>query len=376
MSEQKLHIVSFDVPYPADYGGAIDVFYKIKSLANAGVEIYLHCFQYGRSRSAELEKWCAEVYYYTRKTGLQSLSFSLPYIVNSRQSDELLHNLVCIDAPVLFEGVHTCYLLAHPDLKLRTKMVRTHNIEHQYYALLAARTSNLIRKIYFLAEGKLLRRFEQNLTDAQALLSISESDTIFFSGLYPQKQVAQVGGFHPFDKVVSKAGLGKYCLYHGNLSHPENIEVALFLIEKVFNDGDVPFIVAGKKPDQRIVDACAKNPNIELFNDSSEAEMDDLIVNAHIHVMPTFQASGLKLKLLYALFAGRHVLVNETMVQGTGLSELCVVAGNHPDDFKQKMLQLMTVAFGENDIELRRSVLDVNYSNNKNAKKIMDILQA
>lgn len=376
LAKQKLHIVSFDVPYPADYGGAIDVFYKIKSLANAGVDIYLHCFQYGRSRSAELEKWCAGVHYYQRNTGLQSLSFSLPYIVNSRRCDELLHNLVRIDAPVLFEGVHTCYLLSHPDLKSRTKIVRTHNIEHQYYALLATRTSNLLSKIYFLVEAKLLRRFERKLTEAQALLPISESDTTYFKGVYPQKQVVQAGGFHPFDKVVSKAGLGKYCLYHGNLSHPENIEVALFLIEQVFNDGDVPFIVAGKKPDQSIVDACAKHSNIKLLNDPSGAEMDDLIVNAQLHFMPTFQASGLKLKLLYALFSGRHVLVNETMVQGTGLSELCVVAGNHPDNLKQKILQLMTVEFSEIDIELRRSVLDVNYNNQKNAAKIMDILQA
>ena len=27
-----VHIVSFNVPYPADYGGVIDVFYKLKSL--------------------------------------------------------------------------------------------------------------------------------------------------------------------------------------------------------------------------------------------------------------------------------------------------------------------------------------------------------
>ena len=28
-----LHIVSFNVPLPADYGGIIDVFYRLKSLA-------------------------------------------------------------------------------------------------------------------------------------------------------------------------------------------------------------------------------------------------------------------------------------------------------------------------------------------------------
>ena len=32
-----LHLVSFDVPYPPDYGGVIDVYNKIKTLYQVGV---------------------------------------------------------------------------------------------------------------------------------------------------------------------------------------------------------------------------------------------------------------------------------------------------------------------------------------------------
>ena len=32
--DKEVHIVSFDVPYPPNYGGVIDVFYKIKTLFN------------------------------------------------------------------------------------------------------------------------------------------------------------------------------------------------------------------------------------------------------------------------------------------------------------------------------------------------------
>ena len=49
---KHLHIVSFDVPYPPDYGGAIDVYYKLKALHEEGIKIYLHCFEYGRGESA------------------------------------------------------------------------------------------------------------------------------------------------------------------------------------------------------------------------------------------------------------------------------------------------------------------------------------
>ncbi len=30
-SGEHIHLISFDVPFPADYGGVIDVFYKIKA---------------------------------------------------------------------------------------------------------------------------------------------------------------------------------------------------------------------------------------------------------------------------------------------------------------------------------------------------------
>ena len=46
MSEVHLHIISFTIPYPPNYGGAIDVFYKIKALHSAGVKVHLHCFSY------------------------------------------------------------------------------------------------------------------------------------------------------------------------------------------------------------------------------------------------------------------------------------------------------------------------------------------
>ena len=67
MRKKQLHIVSFDVPFPANYGGVIDVFYKIKSLHQEGVGVILHCFHYGRKKSEELESLCEKVYYYQRK---------------------------------------------------------------------------------------------------------------------------------------------------------------------------------------------------------------------------------------------------------------------------------------------------------------------
>ena len=47
MPGREIHIVCFDVPHPPDYGGVIDIYYKVKSLHELGIKVHLHCYQYG-----------------------------------------------------------------------------------------------------------------------------------------------------------------------------------------------------------------------------------------------------------------------------------------------------------------------------------------
>ena len=106
-----LNIVSFDVPYPPNYGGVQDVFYKIFWLNKYGVKIHLHCFKSNRIESKELENLCEEVFYYQRNTSWISNFSLLPYTVKSRPIKELKRNLLKNNFPILFEVLHTCYLL-------------------------------------------------------------------------------------------------------------------------------------------------------------------------------------------------------------------------------------------------------------------------
>ena len=47
MKAKHLHIVALNIPFPANYGGAIDIYYKVKALHEIGYTIHLHCFEYG-----------------------------------------------------------------------------------------------------------------------------------------------------------------------------------------------------------------------------------------------------------------------------------------------------------------------------------------
>ncbi|HEX4849932.1 MAG TPA: mannosyltransferase, partial [Puia sp.] len=160
MPERHLHIIAHDVPFPADYGGVFDLFYKIKSLHQAGIKIHLHCFEYGRDEQPALKDFCEDVNYYSRREGHKGFSHKLPYIVCSRSNQDLLENLLRDNFPILAEGVHCSYLLNDNRFNGRKIILRLHNVEWLYYRQLFKSSSSLFKKIYYYHESKILKQYE------------------------------------------------------------------------------------------------------------------------------------------------------------------------------------------------------------------------
>lgn len=362
----KLHIISLDIPFPTNYGGAIDIFYKLKSLSALDVEITLHCFEYGNKKpTVELNKYCKQVFYYKRKTGFWGLDATLPYIVSSRNNRELLKNLLVDNSPILFEGIHTTFLLNHPLLKNRQKIIRTHNIESEYYQHLATNEKSFLKKLYYTWESMRLISYENKLHNANAILSISKLDAAYFSKKYPSIQTLWISAFHGNEVVNILEGIGDYCLYHGNLDVAENKQAIDFLVNEVFVNSNIKLIIAGKCNYE------LKITNCEIIKNPTTEELNKLIQHAHIHILPSMQVSGIKLKLLHALFNGRFCLVNDAMLAGSDLQNSIHIADS-PAAFKQKINELMSQSFTSDMIEERKSAL-VKFNNEENAKQIIRI---
>ncbi len=374
MPEKHLHIVSFDIPYPPNYGGVIDVFYKIKTLHKLGIKIHLHCYEYpGRDRASELEEFCVEVNYYPRKTGVLSALSLKPYIVSSRRSDILINKLLEDNYPILFEGLHSCYYIDDPRIKDRIKVYRESNIEHQYYFNLFKVDPDLRHKVYyFLASIKLLT-YQKVLKHANLMLVVSRHDTEYLQDHFPGEKVVHLPSFHANDEVTSAPGRGTYALYHGNIEVPENEHAAKFLVNEVFSGPGIELIIAGMNPRENIKKLAENNPSVKLVTNPSDDEMFSLIRNAHVNILVTFQATGLKLKLLNTLYKGRFCLVNEAMITGTGLDSLCETA-NTATELRQKLVDLFTKDYDDNENRKRIEVLRENYDNLVNGERLIKLV--
>ena len=371
-----LHIVSFDIPYPANYGGVIVIFNQIKALHALGVKVILHCFQYGdRTPQPELAQYCQEVYYYKRSRSIiWQLSF-FPFIMQTRMNRSLLKRLKKDSHPILFEGIHTAGFVLKKSLRHRQKIVRMHNVEWQYYEHLWKLTSNLVplEKLYFFLESIKLQRIEPYvLLHSDEIIAISTNDEAYFK--QHKANTHLIPAFHPNAFVESQLGRGEYVLFHGKLSVPDNERAALWLVENVIAGMEVPFVIAGMEPTQRLKDVIRPHDHIKLIENPDEAMMNNLIRNAHINLLFSFQNSGIKLKLINALFRGRFCIVNEMMVSGTNLEKLCYVR-NSAAAIRQTIEAMLNAPFEQSRIDERRAHLETEYSNLENAKKMLEIIK-
>ena len=372
MSEKHLHIISFNIPFPANYGGVIDVFHKIRWLHELGVKVHLHCFFYGREQAAKLEQYCESVHYYPRRGMISNLS-TMPYIINSRRHPALLQRLLQNDYPILFEGIHTCYLITDEHLQSRKKIFRESNIEHAYYRALMKHETVTWKKWFFKIEAQRLESFEKYLTHANLMLTVNENDKTYFQNKFRNNQVENIFSFHENDEVHSQLGRGEFVLFHGNLSVPENMDAVKFIVEQVAAKSAYNFKIAGHKPSNQLQEKIAQTKNVELIADPSDEKMQQLMADAHIHLLFTAQQTGLKIKLINALYQGRFVLVNSNMLYGTNCEQNCVVADS-AIDFIDAIEKLMHQNFMPDDLEKRKKFLLENFNNAKNAALLNQLI--
>jgi len=205
------------------------------------------------------------------------------------------------------------------------------------------------------------------------MLAVSQHDTDYLRNYFPDNKVVHLPSFHANNKVSILHGKGDYALYHGNIEVPENEYAARYLVNEIFHDIDIPLVIAGMKPREQFRKLTAARKNVTLIPNPDDEHMLDLIRRAHVNVLVTFQATGLKLKLLNTLYNGRFCLVNDAMIQGTTLGPLCEI-GNTALELKKKLKDLFGKDFGSDQLNMRHEVLKESYDNDTNGRKLIDLV--
>lgn len=364
-----LHVISFAVPDPPVYGGAIDVWHRLKALRAEGVRLTVHAFVYERSRPSEaMESLAERTFYYPRASRAGMLVHGFPMSVRSRMHKGLLARLSADSLPILFEGTQTTGW--HERLAGRRLMLRAHNIESEYYQALAGTASPGIRWLYQ-RESRALARYEDRLWPAMsAIFPISMSDAARLAGL--GREVAWLPPFHGNDSLDALPGRGGYLLYQGDLSLAVNQAALLELLALAPPRPDRPWRIAGRSGSPSFERRLALHSNLIRHADVSQEEMIRLIRDAQVVVLYSRHTSGMKLKLFPALWHARFIALSAFDRTGTPLDTACNVF--EPDTLNALLDNLWVRSFDPSESDRRQAVLAAFPDDRSGARQIIRYL--
>jgi len=348
---------------------------RIKAFHSLGVDIHLHYFAFNKALNVkELNDYCKTVRVYKPRSFKECFTFKKPFIVSSRINEELITNLKNNNHPILLEGIQTTGILPWLNNGERKICVRIRDNEVIHYRELSRNTINPVKRINYRVESSLLKKYCKSLPTTISYACICENDCTDLRNT-GNNNAFHIPAFSQWQRVSCPDGVGNLCLFHGNLSLEENEKTALWLLCNVFNKVRVPFVIAGRNPSRRLRKASELCQHTCLVSNPTDQELDDLIEKAHINILPSLNKSitGMRLKLLHALYKGRHCVVTPAMVDGTGLAEACHI-GRNSKALASIISQLYYQPFNEEEIVLRKHILHRQYNNDKNILLFKDLL--
>lgn len=369
MKLKNIQIVSFNNPYPPNYGGVIDVFYKIKYLHRLNVEIFLHIFYDDRLDIENLKPFCKDIYLYKSDKSYKKFLTKIPFCVSSRSSNQIYNNLIKNDAPILFEGLQSTHVLINKVFKNKI-IIRTHNIEHNYYYGLAKSESNILLKLMYFLEGIKLKKYESILNKANLILPLSKSEFDYFNSNYNEK-AHFLPVFHGNDKVDNLSMRGEFALYHGDLTTSDNKKAVRFLIS-VFKKAEHQLIIASSNIPKSLLTIIGKHDNILFIKlEKDNSLLNELFAKAHINILYSNQQSGTKLKVFNSLFKGRFCIVNKNIADDKKILSLCEIA-----ETKEDFINVVNKVFKMDYLQIqKREAILKDYVPLKLADNLIEIIE-
>ncbi len=369
--ERILHIVCPVAPWPLISGSQIDMFYRIKGLHAEGVRIILHYFTLpGDRHPTELNPYCQSIHIYplTRRGHR-----SWPDSIRLRTDPTLLGRLQQDQYPILLEGLSCCGQIHSLLSSHRKVVVRIQQLQHRYMQEMAFHTRYPLQRLRWHLERRKMMRFKRNLPRNVLYACVNESQATYYREKLTLPLAMCLPVFSPYSEVRSKEGMGSFCLFQGNLSEKETEKILIWLLTKVFSRVPIPFVIAGQNPSAKIEKLVHLYQHTCLVADPGEAELDDLIQKAQTHILPSSVSSGTSLRLLHALSMGRHCICNSNAVKDTPLKEACYVTES-ASGIASLIVELQHRPFGEEEIALRKRLIQKTFDNNGNTLSLIRYL--
>ena len=224
-------------------------------------------------------------------------------------------------------------------------VLRAHNVEHRIWELMAAETEAPSKRLYLRHLAERLKAYEVNaLRDFDVVLAISEDDKKHFKALGCTSPVLTLPfGLDANELPPATPGPVNHIFHIGAMDWHPNVQGVWWFLDHVWPT------VLKELPEAQLKLAGRKFSEVEAFsrqNTEVLGEVEsawDVLTEPGIMVIPLLSGSGMRIKAIEAMSAGRPVVSTSIGVEGIpGEHGTHFFIADDANSFAQRVIDLQT----------------------------------
>ena len=390
MEKIKILQVSNRVPWPLNEGGNIGIYNYIKAYRELGHDVTFYCLDAQKHNtpikeaSSELSKY-AKLYIHPIDTDInledaikhlvKNKSYNVSRFYNASFEKELTKLL----SEESFDLVQLEGTFVGPYISSIRKehkgllSLRMHNVEFEIWQRLAQNEKNPLKKLYLNILAKQLKKYESKIIrQVDTIVPVTDQDQTKFSKLYPEgifKTIPAGINLNTWEFSPSKTTNRWYHI--GSMEWHANAEAIDWYIENIHpliikNNTDYSLNLAGKGIDIVLFESI---PQVNVTENVNNAY--DFVNSNDVCIVPLKSGSGIRLKILEAMAAGKLVITTTIGAQGINyINQKHLLIADTPTEFLSifKKLNNHQIDF-QGIIKNARTLIEKQYATKALAKK-------
>ena len=386
------------IPFPPNKGDKIRSYHFLSYLTTI-YNVYLGAFIDDPNDWQYIEKLdaiCIETFYLklnTFKAKIKSLkgfltgeALSLPYYRNQTMQHWVDSTITknSINKVFVFSSVMAQFIKNRHGVEMFVDFVDVDSDKWRQYATSKSGLSALI----YQRESNYLSNYEKKIAEqAKVSFVVSEQEADLFKQLVPanlRKKITSINNgvdtnYFSSEKVFSSpyAINEDVIVFTGAMDYWANVDAVKWFSDEILpnillNFPLVKFYIVGSKP-TKIVKALA-NKSV-VVTDSVE-DIRPYITHARLAIAPLRIARGIQNKVLEAMAMGKYVVATSAAMEGISYDKsLDVFIGDNIHEVAKLLNKLLQKKTDELVSNVNRNFVIDRYSWNKNANKLVDLLE-
>ncbi len=389
------------VPFPPKDGGSLATWNLAKGLAQQGVDLTIAALNTSKHQINNIlipEEYNKKIRIQTIDLNtdirpvklIRNLFFSkLPYNLERFQTGDFAKLIVSLLSQfswdiILLEGTTLAVYLPVIRKHTITKVVmRAHNVEHMIWKGVARFEKSPLKKKYFSIIASRMKIFEtKQLSGYDALLPISEADSLIFRkfGFIGPVNITPFGIEMKESTNDKVPGLPNDLIYIGALDWLPNLDGLKWFIEKVWTSLHNKFPglqlhIAGRNPSKEIRKMFS-SAGIHFYGEVENTY--DFLNKGSIMIVPLFAGSGMRVKIIEGMAAGKCLITTEQGIEGISATPgKHILVANQENEFKKCIESILIDPEKRNSLRTEgQKYIRQNFNNFVISEKLVDFFNS